>query len=1457
MTPDELKSSVTLTGTRVDVPVAALRGVGPFFAGFFPGGHVIIDPVTARTETADGVSVTGTGASGPFTGMTVTMRFTIVSAAVTALVQAAGGANWTFTTSFPVLRFSVFDTLRFQSPALTLDSTAAAMTFTGTLIITTTLAPLDLLLPGVTHTVTGDITTMSGPPGLSFPTSTVPDILLYGPEGASLNVGLFTLTDLRYEITADPVFDYDAIDFTVRCSIVVTGAVPITVAGVRHSVLLFTEIRGWGESLLFIADFTDLGDLGLAEVAAFTGQSALPVPFDVDITSPVRLTEVRMLVTPSTASIDFVSMKLQTREAWTVVPGLLDLQAIDVTFRIDNPLSPPARLSGILHGLLGIGATGTLELSADFGAGSFGGALREGDGPLSIREVYTNFTGVDPAPVPDLSVAKFDFGLTIPGGGRSLAYQGFLELLGDWPLSDQVRLTDVMFSLQHDTGTTFQALAVFIIHHVNVKVTAAYDPAPDKQWEFTGETGPGQQIAIGGLFQTLADDFGAITLPAPIAQLVIENLGAAVSTGSKRLFLTAEARFPIDTAQAGLTLAIDTARRSFTGSLTVTVPTAHGPFTPRFDVRFAQQQSATLFTAAYSHASGDPIPQLKDLVAALMPAAAGYVPDGLTVDLRDAFFAVDGSTYLFGADLALTVDLSHLPVVGDHLSLGQMGLAPLRLVALSAALPTAEVQAVNALLAAPGDPLVDPLPERDLAAGFVVDGRLKLGSLERPLVLPVSERQSPPPIVAKDTQTADNTLWYKVQRTFGPVSIARIGLAYLHPPGAGALLAVLLDASVTAAGLTLSLDGLRAEVSVSDPLAVPSFDLSGLGIAYSSGPVEISGSFLKGSVDFEGVTYPAYSGQALLRTEQFSVGAIGSYLELPQGPSLFVYAFVDYPIGGPAFFFVRGLAAGFGYNRRLIPPSVDKLADFPLVADALGRPSPGTLAGKLARLQSALPPSPGDFFLMAGVRFTSFEMIESFLLLAVSFGHRFEVNLLGLATLVLPAADAQAADLTPIAEVQLALRATFVPDDGVFSISAQLTPNSYLLSRDCHLTGGFAFAGWFAKEHAGDFVLTVGGYHPHFTPPGHYPVVPRLGFTWKVSPQLQLGGSAYYALTPSALMAGGSLTATWQDDSLRAWFDTSMDFLIAWQPYHYEAAVHISVGATYTFSFFGTHTVTAHVGADVSFWGPDFGGRAYIDLSVISFTITFGAGQAASPQPIPWSRFKATLLPAAEQLVTVALRGGSLAPGTGADLGVVDPHTLVLATDSVVPATTARRGPAGSDTVLATGANAASFGVSPLGLATTTATHRIEITKGGERVDHLFTYDPLGKKLPYALWGGTLETSLEHPQLVGDLLTGYALRPPAPAEPAHSPSLPGAALRALTPLFTEQNAFAWSAAPSRAVTADDDQVRAAAIIGGLTDPGIAAIRSALVDTVLKGAELDVDDFTAAQFHEIPQVAAHG
>ena len=93
------------------------------------------------------------------------------------------------------------------------------------------------------------------------------------------------------------------------------------------------------------------------------------------------------------------------------------------------------------------------------------------------------------------------------------------------------------------------------------------------------------------------------------------------------------------------------------------------------------------------------------------------------------------------------------------------------------------------------------------------------------------------------------------------------------------------------------------------------------------------------------------------------------------------------------------------------------------------------------------------------------------------------------------------------------------PREGIVLVQAQLTDNSWLLAPAVRLTGGFAFAAWFAGANRGQFVLTLGGYHPDFHRDG-YPVVPRLGIVWRIGSAISITGESYFALTSEALMAG-------------------------------------------------------------------------------------------------------------------------------------------------------------------------------------------------------------------------------------------------------------------------------------------------------------------------------------------------
>lgn len=1078
-----------------------------------------------------------------------------------------------------------------------------------------------------------------------------------------------------------------------------------------------------------------------------------------------------------------------------------------------------------------------------------------------------------------LAVTAADFSAQ-PGAGVYRLAMTVDDLWDVGPLA----MEEVAFSVAYSPFGRFTASVAGVLRlgeQTRLRVSGGQEAQTG--WSFAGATDQGALLDVGDVLTELAESFGIGTVPGPLRSLALTEISASFASGTGTFSLTCAGYLQIaDTAlslrvNAELTLGATPQQdpATVTGDKGYTAR-FHGLLTYGgldFDVLFdLTGTGAETFVASYSYGGDAATVDLRDLIVEISADIAAVVPAGLSVGVKDMAFirtkptVTAPATWVLGLDLSAAISLSGLPVVGPRLPPDTtLAIKNLQVLYASAPLPADATARVNGLLGS----TVVPLPATGLAGGTAVLIEVALGGRSRTISLGLppagtpatpslaATAMTPPaavttadgtssaapaptaPATPGQAQTDDNVLWFKVQAAYGPVQVDRVGIAYRNDAGQPATLAVLLDAAISVGGLTLSCDGLSVQVSPADLTALPAFSLNGLGLSYSEGPVEISGAFLRSTLKYQGKDYNAFGGKAVIRTKAFSVGALGSYVQLDAGPSMFVYAFLDYPIGGPAFFFVRGLAAGFGYNRRLIAPAVDAIADFPLVAEAVGAVQPSDLPGELARLQEAIPPSPGDYFLAIGVHFTSFEMIDSFLLLTIGFGHRVELSVLGLSTVVLPAPGARQAGVTPIAEIQLALKATFAPDDGYFALLAQLTANSFLLDRACKLTGGFAFVTWFGAEHTGDFVLTAGGYHPQFVVPAHYPAVPRLGFNWKVSDRLALKGTGYFALTPGALMAGGSLSATYEDGSLRAWFDTTLDFLIAWQPFHYQASFHLSVGASYTFSFFGTHTITVQVGTDVRFWGPDFGGRAFIDLDVVSFTIDFGAKESDEAKPVKWDAFRDAQLPPAGKIVTVALQGGGLHSGDGTDLGQVDPLRLEIVTDSAMPSTAGRAGA----TDLGAGAT---FGVAPVGLqGGFTSRHELTITRDGVAAESYFRFEPVTKSLPAAQWGDELVPTLKKPARVDGLLTGYVIRPMPPDEPADPPSVPLADLRAGTPLFTERDAFDWQPLTPYQATGQPLDLAAG-----------AATRAAIAGRLLPDATVDLNGLTPADFLLAPQVTAH-
>ncbi|MGF1937814.1 MAG: DUF6603 domain-containing protein [Nostoc sp. ChiQUE02] len=850
--------------------------------------------------------------------------------------------------------------------------------------------------------------------------------------------------------------------------------------------------------------------------------------------------------------------------------------------------------------------------------------------------------------------------------------------------------------------------------------------------------------------------------------------------------------------------------------------------------RFEFSQLSEGFKASYKNLKGDAF-NISELLGELIPSIVNELPGNLKVNLEQVIIAYqkqdstkssnkpgqskDNSTLLLSTRLGFDINLAELPLIGDKIPTEiDFKLKSFQLTYVSQALNKASVQ-----------PFADDLnlniahitndEQIVLTSGLNLCAELQVGSETQLLSLPLSRpqkktpsksqqqpSQNPKSPVPSDSKIAPNKstslstnfgseqieLWLELNKAIGAIAFQKIGVQYRPKESE---LWFFLNASLSIAGLTLACNNLGVGSSLSE--FKPKFRLDGISIHYSgSNAVEIGGAFLrKIRTREDGINYEEYSGAAIIGTKikdkKITLTAIGSYTEIDGEASLFIFALLDYPLGGPPIFFVTGLAAGFGYNRTLkVPETVEAVADFPLVRLAMGeKPSKSSekagepdLLSILNDLGPYIPPARDEMFFAVGVKFTSFKTVEAFVLLIIKLGKKFEIHILGLATLTAPPMiEGVSDDIEPVAEARLAIRAVFIPDDGILKVEAVLAEGSYIFSRKCHLSGGFAFYTWFSGEHEGDFVLTLGGYHPDFKIPDHYPRVPPVQLSWRVNEYLFIKGSAYFALTPSALMVGGGLEASYQKANVQACFKIEANFLVAWQPFFYTADISVEIRASAKIKFIFEKTISLNIRASLSIWGPPFAGRAQFEIGPISIEIAFGDGSYPKPKALSWSEFQKSLLPAPEKVCSISISEGLIKKlGEGKqEIWIVNAKELVIVTESAIPSLCVEIADIKQDSISDISHPNTEIGIRPMGVKAQEfeATYKISVFRENTLVNQEFKYEPIYKNVPSAIWKAStgslpyLPPEPNEEKLMKRKLCGFEIQPGAKDTPEETPKI--------------------------------------------------------------------------------------
>lgn len=1445
-----------------------------FAAKAFPQGTIRLNGANLATA-GDSIRLTGKATDGPFKDMAMEFQFSIVNTEPAFTFEATTSSNWNIKSSFPRLEYTLYDTIFFK--------TSQPPKFRATTHPTSG-PKAGQFAPEIHLEGSIDLSAMSG--GLTTFLG-LPDIPVKGgielEDGGKLkrldlktrldrsnnpvNLGIGTMDHLDLIFGSEYWFNPAMKEIQVIPHLEIKTALDFKAQGKTHEIPLSVEIRHPNRKLTFIAELGGVVEASLDEIAALVKQSNfadhLPDFNKFELSKVLGLTRLFLDINPSDFSLERIRLSINSRKSWTPFhfrkSGMpVTLEEVEMDVLIFDPFSKPYFWVTVM-GDVAVGNAGVIRFAGRYPDWNFQAYIKD-DTVFHLDEALNNFIG-DGSAIPKIELSDFGIDYFM----KLKRFRISSEMEGAWRLASGVQLNRLFLALdRNDKQYSGEIKGRLSIFDRQLEVEGAYG-GPGSGWVFKGETGPGK-IPLGSLVNDLVYGFGIeyengtdLRIPAPLKSLELKDLKAEFRTRSRDFSFSGAADFVIADRPFEIESTVEIAHRRdgkadkvFSGTLTL--GSAHPK---QFSLAFSEKEDNKWWVGAYHAMNASPT-NISDLAHQLLGLS---LPAGLEVSLQDAVIGYDTAQkkMFLVAHMGAGIHLSHLPLIGKMFPKDKEISLKYRIEAAKSTVTQAELREIRELL----PDAFSSLADHDIAAGLNLSTQMNLAGEEVTLNLPIgldAQSQGEDEVEHQPNLPAENEhniRWFKVQKHLGPVYFSKVGMQYNERE-----LSFLLDASLNMAGLTITLDGLSANSPLTHHDVT--FSLKGLGIDYKNKAMEIGGAFIREHIDVPGSAgYDEYDGQAVVRIGKVSLGAIGSYARFKGHPSLFVYTALNTPLGGPAFFFVQGLSMGFGYNRRLNMPTLDELVDFPLVNEALQGTSIAAGAGKkeltseLEKIHTAIPVALHQHFLAAGIRFSSFKLIDTTLLAAASFGSRFELDLMGVSQLTVPPMPGNNNGKSSLASVQMNFIGSFIPEEGFAGLQGKLAPSSHILSRNCHLEGGFAFNTWFAKEHAGDFVATIGGYHPHFAVPAHYPKVPRLGIRWKLDAHTSLKGSGYFALCAHALMAGGHLQANFQKGALSAWFNLGLDFLLEWQPYHYEANAHVQIGGAYTYHAFGTHHISVDVGADVEIWGPDFGGHAKIDLSICSVNVDFGADRPSRPAVLNWTAFEQAFLPVKQAnsttgLCSVSVQSGLRQKGVSDDhLGAVNPASFLLVTDAFIPAKKMKWKGAH-----VTGITQAKFGIPSMDIKSSELESvqvvRVELESSPghwQDASDQFIGKVVQKNYPAGIWGEQSRPQVNGKRFVENGIAGLELSPNLGMELSGGIRLEHEEYRFDTP--TRTNAFRWELPQNFSATDLGDENNRHRISNSLI--GKASARANMLQALGISSPVDLPGDIGEHFVIAPQI----
>lgn len=1057
-----------------------------------------------------------------------------------------------------------------------------------------------------------------------------------------------------------------------------------------------------------------------------------------------------------------------------IIKDLIEFQP-EFTLDISYPFNSNYRdIEGAFIGHWEVGST-QLETAITFPHYQFYAGLPEETQLTIAPSTLIGNTPLDDILPTSLNITQ----LAVSGNLRQRAFTFELAVEAEWQIVDGLSFEkfELMVGMSQAEGgswdKTFYVGAELEIEQVNggdtvhIELSANYQTGSG--FHFRGSTGAGEELEVGKMIDALATKMnaGQMDLPEAVRSLSMRNLLVEFDTQGNFTFSVLTS---LEVEGRALDFYVNLQKKS--GSVSSSdwevVGSLYVDIGMELTVAFSSDKSKTIIGAL----SFDPTLRYSSaqLLARIAPDKAAAVPFNVSVGLQGLLLAANldstQKNYLFRILFDLEVSLEGLPLIGSMLK--EVKFTEGQLLATQAAWPQEAVSNVNTLLGkfpTPPPQLEAPRStdpqQTGLPAGFALGATFQISEdLKFPLYLQLASgrkkmepepangdgdggtvmqltEESPDPAPEPTPETLpDQRSRSKVSQLLGAVRIRQVGLVYEK-----GRMGLKITGGLALAAFEFELTGLQVSVpqeALSDPakLTEIEFGLDGFAADIQKGPMVMRGAFLRSKYTDKTGTYDAYNGLVQLSFPPFSLAGMGSYMDYNGSTSLFAFVALGFPIPVSSALLIQGLSAGFGLHRDFVEPELKDVLSFPLIAMSVTPPPEVPIGQLVESMNRYFPPLKGQYFVVAGIKFRAFGLIDNLAMLAVEFGEKeLAIHMMGVSSVLLPGAF-----------IELVWQAKLQPTKGDYLFRGELSHRSFLLLPMVELRGGFAAQFWTSGDHAGDFVLSVGGYHPDFAVPAHYPQqIPRLGVNFSMDPLLVKGG-VYFALTPTCLMLGASLQASLEvrEDflQLKAYLDIQFHALLNFQPVHYDVHAQMQMGMELTLGVGKlSETFDIHLHADIHLWGPNFAGLAKIEVKGKEFQVKFGDQQKKPLMPLSWTKFQEAFLGGPKDVCALSVTRGVLQEVKEGEEGnekityLVDADELEITIKSLVPLAEA------PDLVDSEGTQPIinSFGIAPMDIESQTGAQlKVTFNKTGSK-DH-FQIHALNDRLQKSIWGtGGLE----------------------------------------------------------------------------------------------------------------------